>query len=60
MEEKKVLVILDFTTQEVLIYPYDENVWESPEDVTDRDGNLVIDNNCQYMVCDKLNIKMHQ
>lgn len=60
MEEKQVLVVLDFITQEVFIYPYDKNIWESPEDFTDRNGNLVIHSNCQYMICDKLNIKMHQ
>lgn len=54
----KKLIVLDFGTAEVTIYTYDENIWESPEDFTDENGNFVIDSNCQYMVVDELNIKI--
>ena len=39
----KKLIILDFSTSEVHVYPYDENVWECAEDFTDYDGNFVPD-----------------
>lgn len=55
---KKKIIILDFGEANVLIYDYDENVWESPEDMTDEDGNYILDSNCQWMVVDELNIKI--
>lgn len=55
----KKLIILDFGTGEVHIYPYDENIWESPEDFTDEDGYMIIDSNCQYMVVKDLKLQIH-
>jgi hypothetical protein len=55
----KKLIVLNFTNGEVHIYPYDENIWDSPEDVTDEYGDLIIDNNCQYMVVEELKLQIH-
>lgn len=56
---KKKIIILDFGTTNVLIYDYDENIWNCPEDMTDEDGNFILDSNCQWMVVDELNIKIN-
>jgi hypothetical protein len=58
MRVTKKLVVLDHGEQTVTVYPYDENVWGSPEDFTDEDGHYVLDSNCQWMVVDDLNIKI--
>lgn len=55
----KKIIILDFGTGKVDIYPYDENVWENAEDMTDEDGNYILNSNCQWMIQDKLNLKIH-
>jgi len=55
---KKKIIILDFGTTNVLIYDYDENVWDCPEDMTDEDGCFILDSNCQWMIVDELNIKI--
>jgi hypothetical protein len=55
----KKLIVLDHGTREVHIYNYDENIWESPEDFTDEDGHYLLDSNCEWMVVDELNIKVH-
>lgn len=55
----KKLIVLDFETAEVHVYQYDENVWESPEDFTDKDGAYVITESCQWMVVADLNIQIH-
>ena len=54
----KKLLVIDHNTQEVLVYQYDENIWESPEDYTDENGIYVIDNNCSWIAVDELNIKI--
>ena len=54
----KKLVVLDHGEQSVTVYNYDENIWETPEDFTDENGNYVLDSNCQWMVVDDLNIKI--
>jgi hypothetical protein len=33
---EKTLIVLDFETQKVDVYPYDENLWESPEEFQDE------------------------
>ena len=38
---KKIIIILDYSTGEVLIKDYDENIWDYAEDMTDEDGNLI-------------------
>ena len=54
----KKIIILDFGSEEVLVYPYDENVWDDTEDMTDEDGNLIINSSCQWMIVDELQIKI--
>jgi hypothetical protein len=56
---RKKLIVLDFETQKVDVYPYDENVWESPEDFLDNNDCYVITSNCQWMLTDDLSIKIH-
>ena len=55
----KKLIVLDFTSSEVHIYPYDENIWECPEDFADENGITVLDSNCQWMVVDELKLQTH-
>lgn len=57
---KKTLIVLDFETQKVDVYPYDENLWEAPEEFQDENDCYVITSNCQWMLTDSLSIKMHQ
>jgi hypothetical protein len=55
------ITILDFSTGEVFIFPYDENVYEDAQDFfdseycTDRGINL---SNCEYMVSDTLTLQI--
>lgn len=58
MTTLKKLVVLDYGDGTVTVYPYDENIWESPEDYTDENGNYVLDSNCNWMVVDDLTIKI--
>jgi hypothetical protein len=55
----KQLIVFDPTTAEVRIYPYDENVWECPEDFADENGITVLDSNCQWMVVDEIKLPIH-
>ena len=54
----KKLVVIDHPTKRVVVYPYDENIWDCPEDYTDENGMYVIDSNCSWIVVDELNIKI--
>ena len=45
-ENIKKIIILDYSTGEVLIKDYDENIWDCPEDMTDEDGILIINSDC--------------
>jgi hypothetical protein len=51
------ITILDFSTAEVFIFPYDENIYDNAEDFfesaycTERG---IRETNCQYMVSDHL------
>ena len=59
----KKIIILDFSTAEVHVFPYDENVWANGEDfITDENenGNIALSLiNCQWMIVDELNIQIH-
>lgn len=55
---KKKIIILDFRTQDVFIYNYDENVWESCEDFIESKKINLNSNDCQWMVVDELNIQI--
>lgn len=54
----KKLVVIDYITSDVSVYPYDENIWDSPEDFTYNDV-YVITSNCCWIVVDDLQIKIH-
>ena len=62
MANKKI-IILDFSTAEVHVFPYDENVWSDEEDfiVDENEGGSVAmsASNCQWMIVDDLNIQIH-
>ena len=45
-ENIKKIIILDYSTGEVLIKDYDENIWDCAEDMTDEDGNLILHSDC--------------
>ncbi len=55
---KQTIIILDFGSGKVLIYPYDPNVWEDGEAfLTSKEVNLR-PSNCEWMVVDKLLIEV--
>ena len=54
--KNKNIIILDFSTGEVHIFPYDENILVSLEE--DKLYNFNI-SNCQYMIVDELKINIH-
>jgi hypothetical protein len=59
----KKIIILDFSTAEVHVFPYDDNVWSDGEDfITDENenGSIALSlSNCQFMIVDDLNIQIH-
>jgi hypothetical protein len=59
----KKIIILDFSTGEVHIFPYDENIWEDGEDFIvdeNENGSIALSlSNCQWMIVDNLNIAIH-
>lgn len=55
---KKKIIILDFRAQEVLVYDYDENIWEDCIEFIESNEINLNSNDCQWMVVDKLNIKI--
>jgi len=59
----KKIIILDFSTAEVHVFPYDENVWDDGEDFIvdeNENGSIALSlSNCQYMILDELNIQIH-
>ena len=55
------IIVLDFVTSEVHVFPFDRFVYEDGEQFVSEDPyeaglNL---SNCQYMVVDELNITVH-
>jgi len=48
---------MNHSCETVTVYPYDENVWESPEDYQ-IDNVYVIDSNCSWLVVNEVNIKI--
>ena len=59
----KKIIILDFSTAEVHVFPYDVNVWENAEDffigLAETTGHYFTESNCQWMIVDELNIQIH-
>ena len=54
----KKIIILCSSTEEVLVYEYDENVWENVEQFLTCDEIDLDINNCQWMVVNDLNIQI--
>ena len=54
----KKIIILDFGSGEVLVYPYDENVWDDCIEFLESEEIKLDSNNCQWMVVDELQIKI--
>ena len=54
----KKIIILRFSTSEVLVYPYDENIWEDGEDFMNSEEIDIDYSNCQWMIVDELNIQI--
>lgn len=52
------IIILDYSTGEVLIRDYDPNIWEEPEDMVDEFEVPLIHSSCNYMIVDKLVLKI--
>ena len=51
------IIILDFSTAEVFIFPYNENIYNNAEDFFDSEyctNRGLRETNCQYMVSDHL------
>ena len=59
----KKIIILDFSTAEVHVFPYDDSIWSDGEDfITDENkgGSVTLSlSNCQWMIADNLNIQIH-
>ena len=57
----KKLIVMDHKTQAISIYPYDENVWESPQHFhSDEEGEVFpVDSNTSWMLVDEVKITMH-
>ena len=53
------IVILDFTTGQVHIYPYDLNVWEDAIEFIESEEVGLNSNNCQWMTVDNLKLQIH-
>ena len=55
----KKIIILDFITTEVHVYPYNEPVWNDCIEFIDSAYVGLNSSNCQWMVVDELNIQIH-
>ena len=62
MRNKKI-IILDFSTAEVHVFPYDKNIWDDGEDFIEdenENGDIALSlSNCQWMIVDDLKIEIH-
>lgn len=55
------IIVLDFTTSEVHVFPYDINIYEEIEDfIEEQVSNQLISkvSNCQWMVVEELILKI--
>ena len=55
------ITILNFSTGEVFIFPYDENIYEDAQDFFDSEyctERGIIEEDCQYMVSDMLTLQI--
>lgn len=58
MEHKKI-IILDFRTAEVHVFPYNEHLWEDCIEFIESEEINLNSNDCQWMVVDNLKIEIH-
>lgn len=58
INKMKKIIILCFETNKVLVYPYDENVWEDCIEFMESEEININSNNAQWMVVDNLNIQI--
>ena len=61
---KQLIIILDFSTQEVHVYDYDQNIVNDYEEyyilLNEEHGTEYTDSNCQCMIVnDKLKLSIH-
>ena len=54
----KKIIILCFDTSEVLVYEYNDDIWETAEDFMSSKEIDINSNNCQWMIVDELNIQI--
>ena len=55
------ITILDFSTGEVFIFPFDENIYEDAQDFFDSayaEEHGLREGECQYMVSDTLTLQI--
>lgn len=61
----KKIIILDFSTAKVHVFPYDENVYPDGEGFINNEwiekeyGLGLKESQCQWMITDDLNIQIH-
>jgi hypothetical protein len=56
------IIILNFATAEVFIFPYDENIYDNCEDFFDSpycEELGLRESDCQYMVVDNLKLQIY-
>jgi hypothetical protein len=53
------IIILDFNTGQVHVYPYDINVWGDAIEFIESEEIGLNSNNCQWMTTENLNIQIH-
>lgn len=56
------IIILDFSTGKVFVFPYDENIYDNAEDFFDSDYCLdedIRETNSQYMVVKNLTLNIY-
>jgi hypothetical protein len=53
------IIILDFLTGEVHVYPYDASVWEDCEDFIESEEVGLNVSTCQWITVDELKIQIH-
>jgi hypothetical protein len=61
----KKIIILDFSTAKVHVFPYDENIYSDGEGFINNEwieeeyGLGLKESQCQWMITDDLNIQIH-
>lgn len=53
------LIVLDYRTGEVNVYPFDQDLWEDVEEFN-IDGYCPIHSDTHYMITNELSLKIHE